>query len=86
MSWCHHCTYQAQTWGEHQPADLDQGPRPETNHVLNVVIEAVGTLPTKQHREKVRDQIGFVSFKDYSHQIPNFFYPWCLLLVKTWLS
>lgn len=73
MPCCHNCTYQAQTWGEHQPAYLDQGPRPETDHVLNVVVEAVGTLATSQHGDKVRGQIIVVSFNHYSHQIPTFF-------------
>lgn len=49
-SWCQNCTYQAHTRGEHHPAYLDQGPRPEANHVLNVVIEAVGTLARQRQR------------------------------------
>lgn len=73
MPCCHNCTYQAQARGEHQPAYLDQGPWPETNHVLNVVVEAVGTLATSQHRGKVRGQIIVVAFDHYSHQIPTFF-------------
>lgn len=49
-------THQAQARGDHQPAYLDQGPRPETNHVLNVVVEAVGSFTTSQHRDKVRGE------------------------------
>lgn len=87
MPCCCNCTYQAHTRGEHQPAYLDQGPWPETNHVLNVVVEAVGTLSTSQHRDKVRGQITVVSFNHYSFTSdPNFLYPQCLLLAKPQLS
>lgn len=49
-------THQAQARGDDQPAYLDQGPRPETNHVLNVVVEAVGSFTTGQHRDKDRGE------------------------------
>lgn len=49
-------THQAQARGDDQPAYLDQGPGPETNHVLNVVVEAVGSFTTSQHGDKVRGE------------------------------
>lgn len=80
MAYCHNCTYQAHTRGYHQPAYLDQGPWSKTNHVLNVVVEAVGTLATNQHRDKVKGQIIVVSFNHYSHKIPTFF----ILSIYSW--